>query len=242
MRLGQTITDIRKQRGMTQEEFARIFNVTRQTVSNWEKEKNYPDLETLIRMSEEFNISLDVMLKEDTQMVNKLNMQIKFSQRFKKNAIRTLIVIVAALALAGIGWGIAWNKAKDSSEAKFQEGVEKHGFRFDEQLGYYTKVIDTDTYYVLPNQSMPDYFKFVLHYYSRTLDYYTVADGKNIWIRWVIEDKDSEMMHSISYLYEDGKFDHQLSEKEEKELCAENPDISAILEEGEEICRDAYER
>ena len=42
---------------MTQEDFARIFHVTRQTVSNWEKEKNYPDLETLIFMSEEFHIT-----------------------------------------------------------------------------------------------------------------------------------------------------------------------------------------
>ena len=48
MKLGQTILDIRKERKMTQEEFAQIFHVTRQTVSNWEKEKNYPDLETLI--------------------------------------------------------------------------------------------------------------------------------------------------------------------------------------------------
>jgi transcriptional regulator with XRE-family HTH domain len=73
MKLGQTILDIRKERKMTQEEFAQIFHVTRQTVSNWEKEKNYPDLETLIFMSDEFNISLDVMLKEDKKMVKKLN-------------------------------------------------------------------------------------------------------------------------------------------------------------------------
>ena len=58
MKLGQTILDIRKERKMTQEEFAQIFHVTRQTVSNWEKEKNYPDLETLISMSDEFNICL----------------------------------------------------------------------------------------------------------------------------------------------------------------------------------------
>ena len=43
MKLGQTILDIRKERKMTQEEFAQIFHVTRQTVSNWEKEKNYPE-------------------------------------------------------------------------------------------------------------------------------------------------------------------------------------------------------
>ena len=63
MKLGQTIISIRKERKMTQEEFARIFHVTRQTVSNWENEKSYPDLETLVRISEEFQISLDAMLK-----------------------------------------------------------------------------------------------------------------------------------------------------------------------------------
>ena len=67
MRLGQTIINIRKERNMTQEEFAQIFHVTRQTVSNWEKEKNYPDIETLVSISEQFNISLDAMLKEDKQ-------------------------------------------------------------------------------------------------------------------------------------------------------------------------------
>lgn len=71
MKLGQTIISIRKERNMTQEEFARIFHVTRQTVSNWENEKSYPDLETLVRISEEFQISLDAMLKEDVQMVKK---------------------------------------------------------------------------------------------------------------------------------------------------------------------------
>ena len=99
MKLGQTILDIRKERKMTQEEFAQIFNVTRQTVSNWEKEKNYPDLETLIFMSDEFNISLDVMLKENKKMVKKLNKEITFSKRFKKNAI--LIILATSIRLTG---------------------------------------------------------------------------------------------------------------------------------------------
>lgn len=124
MRLGQTISDIRKEREMTQEEFAQIFHVTRQTVSNWEKEKNYPDLETLIHMSDEFNISLDTMLKGDKQMAEKLNMEIKFSKNFKRNAIRVLTSILIALVLGAVGWGIAWNNAKESLGAKFKEGVE----------------------------------------------------------------------------------------------------------------------
>ena len=35
---------------MSQEEFAQRYHVTRQTISNWENEKNYPDLETLVKI------------------------------------------------------------------------------------------------------------------------------------------------------------------------------------------------
>ena len=58
---------------MTQEDFAKIFHVTRQTVSNWENQKSYPDLQTLVQISDEFDISLDTMLKEDMSMVKKID-------------------------------------------------------------------------------------------------------------------------------------------------------------------------
>ena len=39
MNIGKKIIEIRKERNMTQEDFANIFHVTRQTVSNWGKRK-----------------------------------------------------------------------------------------------------------------------------------------------------------------------------------------------------------
>ena len=56
MRLGKRIYDIRKLHGLTQEEFANMFSVTRQAVSNWENDKAYPDLHTLVEISNQFNI------------------------------------------------------------------------------------------------------------------------------------------------------------------------------------------
>ena len=76
MQLGQTIKEIRKENNLTQEGFAELFHVTRQTVSNWENEKSYPDLLTLIAISDRFSISLDKMLKEDIKMTEKLNKEI----------------------------------------------------------------------------------------------------------------------------------------------------------------------
>ena len=51
MNIAATIIEIRKQRKMTQEDFAKLFHVTRQTVSNWENEKSYPDIKTLVEKS-----------------------------------------------------------------------------------------------------------------------------------------------------------------------------------------------
>ena len=56
MNIAMTILKIRKDKKMTQEEFAKLFNVTRQTVSNWENEKSYPDLQTLIKISDMFEM------------------------------------------------------------------------------------------------------------------------------------------------------------------------------------------
>ena len=96
MQLGQAIAQIRKERGLTQEAFAKVFNVTRQTVSNWENEKSYPDLSTLVKISDEFNVSLDVLLKGDFRMVKDIDKKIK-KQPFYIGIIIGLIVIVIAL-------------------------------------------------------------------------------------------------------------------------------------------------
>lgn len=77
MQLGQMILKIRKEHELTQEEFAKQFNVTRQTVSNWENEKSYPDLLTLVKISDVFGCSLDKMLKENPDMTEKMNRNIK---------------------------------------------------------------------------------------------------------------------------------------------------------------------
>ena len=96
MQLGQAIAQIRKERGLTQEAFAKMYNVTRQTVSNWENEKSYPDLSTLVKISDEFNVSLDVLLKGDFRMVKDIDKKIK-KQPFYIGIIIGLIVIVIAL-------------------------------------------------------------------------------------------------------------------------------------------------
>ena len=80
MQLGERLQQIRKEHDLTQEEMAAMLHVTRQTVSNWELEKSYPDLESLIMISDHFDVSVDTMLKEDAKMTGKMNRSIRWAK------------------------------------------------------------------------------------------------------------------------------------------------------------------
>ena len=73
MDIGKVLVSLRKEHALTQEEFGSIFHVTRQTVSNWENGKNYPDLQTLVAISDRFDISLDTILRGDAKMVETID-------------------------------------------------------------------------------------------------------------------------------------------------------------------------
>lgn len=98
MNIGKSIAQIRKSRGLSQEQFGRMFHVTRQTISNWENEKSYPDLNTLTKISDTFNISLDELIRENPQMVRKIDKERKFSKTGK--------IIIAILLILVILMGI----------------------------------------------------------------------------------------------------------------------------------------
>lgn len=73
MNIGNQILTIRKEQQLTQEKFGELFHITRQTVSNWENGKSYPDLQVLVDISDRFEISLDTLLKEDSKMVKSMD-------------------------------------------------------------------------------------------------------------------------------------------------------------------------
>ena len=85
MNIGNQILNIRKEKQLTQEEFGKLFHVTRQTVSNLENEKSYPDLQTIIQISDQFEISLDTLIKEDSKMVKTIDKERVLGKIKKKN-------------------------------------------------------------------------------------------------------------------------------------------------------------
>jgi len=69
MELGKQIKAYRQEAKMSQDELADRVYVTRQTVSNWENDKSYPDVNSLVLLSEVFHISLDKLIKGDIEMM-----------------------------------------------------------------------------------------------------------------------------------------------------------------------------
>lgn len=69
MLLGDKIKELRKKQKMTQGELADKIYVSRQTISNWENNKSYPNMDFIVSLSDIFNVSIDVLIKEDLELV-----------------------------------------------------------------------------------------------------------------------------------------------------------------------------
>ncbi len=114
MEIGTQIKQYRNAAGMNQEELAQAVYVTRQTLSNWETGKTYPDINSLLRLSDVFHVSLDELVKGD---ITKMKEQIKqedirhFNRESYVFAVLMLVMILSAVPLTAWRFplgGILW--------------------------------------------------------------------------------------------------------------------------------------
>lgn len=118
MELGKQIKTHRQEAHLSQEELAHRVYVSRQTISNWENDKSYPDVNSLVLLSEIFQISLDNLIKGDIEV---MKVEIQKEEIEKMNCygkIYTIMLIATAVSavplfmclgvLAFIPWGIIW--------------------------------------------------------------------------------------------------------------------------------------
>ena len=118
MDIGSTIRTIRTNHGLSQDQMAELFHVTRQTVSNWENNRHYPDLSTLIIISEEFGLSLDEIVKSDEAFVAEVDSNKKQLSKLQR-IVKIVIVISFAIILAMSGLFILFYYANlPTSDAK----------------------------------------------------------------------------------------------------------------------------
>ena len=99
MEIGKKLKDARMKSGFTQEMVAEKINVSRQTISNWENEKSYPDIISVIELSNLYSISLDELLKGDEKMMEHLEESTNVVKSTRKLIGAILLNIITVILL-----------------------------------------------------------------------------------------------------------------------------------------------
>lgn len=121
MEVGAHIKKYRMNMGISQEELAEKVYVSRQTVSNWETEKNYPDIHSILLLSSVFNVSLDQLIKGDVEIMKKEIKDTEIKKLNKYGGIYAVFLILTVVSLVPfiafmdwyglIPWGIVYTVA-----------------------------------------------------------------------------------------------------------------------------------
>ena len=110
MDIGEKLKNARSNAGMTQEFIAEQINVSRQTVSNWENNRTYPDIVSVIRLSDLYAVSLDALLKEDEKMLEHLEEStnvVRSRGRFSRLILISVYLVIWALLMVLFWFGIS---------------------------------------------------------------------------------------------------------------------------------------
>lgn len=89
MEIGSKLKDARNSKGLTQEQAAEALGVSRQTISNWENNRSYPDIISVIKMSGLYSVSLDHLLKDEKPMKEEKSMNQTY-QEFLEESTNTV--------------------------------------------------------------------------------------------------------------------------------------------------------
>lgn len=244
MTIGSNIQKIRKEAQMSQEDFADMFHVSRQTISNWENSKSYPDLETIVKISDSFNISLDILLKEDLTMVKMFDNEIKSTRKYARALI---IIAVAFVLLIGsfVIYSCVYFNTKSRLEENFADQLKENNF-YKNKDGYYSMNYEDGVVYAVPNQSMPGLLEFSLDF--RVSNVYCNIDLKDTYVEIVWEDRNQFSASAVSkaenkIVGSTSKFkesDFTDMKKLGDELGISEKEIKEIVEKGNELYTDFY--
>ena len=107
MDISNLIKKRRTDMGLSQEELAERIYVSRQTISNWETDKTYPDIQSLLMLSVLFDTTIDVLVKGDLEMMEKTVASADAKKmRTLGIGMYALLVLMIPFALVGIAlWG-----------------------------------------------------------------------------------------------------------------------------------------
>jgi len=107
--IAKAVLKIRQDNKLSQEQFAEMVGVTRQAVSRWEMGVSVPNINTLILISEKFDIPVDEMLKSG-DVVEKIDNN---KTSFKKDRNYSIVFLtIGILGMISIPFGAEWQQKK----------------------------------------------------------------------------------------------------------------------------------
>lgn len=113
MDFGSKLKQMRTKLGLSQEQFAESLGVTRQTIASWEKGKTYPDIGSVLKLSDLYEVSLDELLKEDSHMKEHVKDAAEFTGKLWNSLfVAAVLLLPSSMLLTHWGWGAAGEMAK----------------------------------------------------------------------------------------------------------------------------------
>lgn len=114
MNFGKQIKSARESNNLTQEDVAQKLHLSRKTISSWETGRSYPDIATLVDLSDIYRISLDKLLREDSTMIKHYEEQSAASRHdmllgkvsYYLNAFLLLITIINRMSPVNLHLGV----------------------------------------------------------------------------------------------------------------------------------------
>lgn len=103
MKIGTIIKEKRTKSGLTQEDLAKKLHVSRSTISNWEINRNYPDIKLIVNISNILEIPLKELLQEESDIVNRLSEDTIIRKKIsKRNKILYFLIFILLISLLSV--------------------------------------------------------------------------------------------------------------------------------------------
>lgn len=104
MAFSDNLQFLRARQGQTQEQLAEILEVSRQSVSKWESAQSYPEMDTILRICDLYQVDLDTLLRGSVEdsMVEDTAQYDKFMNRFARRMAFSIGSIIAGVGLCGL--------------------------------------------------------------------------------------------------------------------------------------------
>ena len=96
------LKEARIESGYTQEQIAEQLDVSRQTISSWENGRTFPDIVSVVSLSDIYDVSLDVLIKGDEKMLEHLEESTNIVKSNKKLLFAIIANILTAIAMIGL--------------------------------------------------------------------------------------------------------------------------------------------